>query len=193
MTLAEQKEALRRDALARRDAMSAGARASASLLIAEKAMTLRPHFLAGAVSAFWPIRSEIDTRPLLHRLQAHGLTTALPALRHPDMEFRLWREGDAMKKAAFGLHEPQDGAPAVLPATLFVPLAAFDRAGHRIGYGGGYYDRALEKLQRRGSVRTIGLAFATQELDTVPAEAHDRQLDYVVTEREVIACAAPKR
>ena len=193
MTLAEQKDALRRAALARRDAMPAAVRASASLAIAEKALTLRPQFLPGPVSAFWPIRSEIDTRPLLHRLQIHGLATALPVVRHPDMEFHLWREGDPMKKASFGLLEPLDGAPIAAPATLFVPLAAFDRVGHRIGYGGGYYDRALERLLRRGPVRTIGLGFATQELRNVPFEAHDRQLDYIVTEREVIACAGPKR
>ncbi|MDB5643970.1 MAG: 5-formyltetrahydrofolate cyclo-ligase, partial [Hyphomicrobiales bacterium] len=96
---------------------------------------------------------------------------------------RQWDEGEPLIKASLGLLEPSPAAPALSPSVLLVPLAAFDRRGHRIGYGRGFYDRALAAL---GPVTTIGIAFATQEIPTIPDEPHDHPLDFVVTEQEII-------
>jgi 5-formyltetrahydrofolate cyclo-ligase len=186
LSIADEKNLLRAEALARRDALSADARAAASETIAGRALAMRRHFPPGPVSAFWPIRSEVDTLALLRRLHDHGVTVLLPRVRLPLLQFCAWRPGAALAKGAFGLREPEDSAEILEPATLFVPLAAFDRAGHRIGYGKGHYDRALAALRRRGGVLAIGLGFATQEIARTPVEPHDEPLDAIVTEDEWI-------
>jgi 5-formyltetrahydrofolate cyclo-ligase len=96
--------------------------------------------------------------------------------------FRRWRPGAPLEAAPFGLSHPPAEAGTVDPDVLLVPLAAFDRRGHRIGYGRGYYDRALARLDARGRRRAIGVAFSVQEVDAVPDEPHDRRLDAVLTE-----------
>ena len=135
----------------------------------------------GPLALYWPIRSEADPRPAISHLVQ---PLCLPAVTDDGLVFRHWRQGDALNIGAFGLSEPAHSAEPLQPATLIVPLAAFDRRGHRIGYGKGFYDRALASLPQ---ALTIGLAFATQEIDQVPEEAHDHALDYVITEREIIA------
>jgi 5-formyltetrahydrofolate cyclo-ligase len=85
-----------------------------------------------------------------------------------------------------GIREPEAAAPAVDPELLFVPLAAFDRRGHRIGYGAGHYDRALARLRASGPIRAVGVAYAISEIAAAPAEAHDQRLDFILTEREWI-------
>ena len=98
--------------------------------------------------------------------------------------FRLWHAGDRLQTGAFGIEEPLPSAPERFPTSVFVPLLAFDASGHRLGYGGGYYDRTVSTLRRRGMVLTIGIAYAGQELDR-PIEngAHDEKLDMIVTEK----------
>jgi 5-formyltetrahydrofolate cyclo-ligase len=182
-TLASRKATLRRTALARRDGLSAEARARAGERIADLVAAL--DFDADAVVAgFWQIRSEIDPRPAMARLAATGRVVALPALTGDGetMVFRLWVPGEALVPATFGLSEPPASARQVEPAVLLIPLAAFDRRGGRIGYGGGYYDRALERLERVRPVLKIGVGYAVQEIDRVPEEAHDRRLDLILTE-----------
>ena len=151
---------------------------------------LAAHVLAGlrvprgaAVSGFWPMGEEIDIRPLLAALHARGHPVLLPETppRGRPLLFRQWRPGAAMIRERFGTFRP-DGAPGV-PDIMFVPLLAFDRRGHRLGYGGGYYDRTIAALPR---ARTIGCAYAAQEVDAVPAGVHDMTLDAVATERGVI-------
>ena len=82
--------------------------------------------------------------------------------------------------------EPAAAALLVEPDLLFVPLAAFDRRGHRIGYGGGHYDRALKLLRAKGPIRAVGVAYAVSEIDPMPDEPHDERLDLILTEREWI-------
>ncbi len=137
--------------------------------------------LAGArlVGAFWPIRSEIDPRPIAEGLLARGQRVVLPQVTPSGLVFREWRAGEALVPGSFGLSEPHADLPALDPDALIVPLAAFDRGGQRIGYGRGYYDGAITRL---APVLTVGIAFACQEVDAVPAEPHDRPLDHVVTE-----------
>ncbi len=176
------KASLRKAALARRDALSPEDRDIGARAIAETAFAIPRLAEAELVGAFWPIRSEVDPRPLARRLFARGQRIALPKVTENGLVFREWREGDALVKGGFGLSEPSDDLPPLDPTALIVPLAAFDRRGQRIGYGAGYYDQAIERLSKNGPVLTIGVAFACQEIDEVPAEPHDRPLDHLVTE-----------
>ena len=95
---------------------------------------------------------------------------------------------DALVAGRFGLSEPDPSLPPVEPDALIVPLAAFDRTGQRIGYGRGYYDGAIARLSRTRPVLTVGIGFAAQEVGRVPAEPHDRPLQFVITEDGVIRC-----
>ena len=134
------------------------------------------------VSAYWPIRSEIDPRPLIELLFARGQRVVLPKVTPDGLVFREWHEGEELVAGGLGLSEPRDDLPPLDPTAMIVPLAAFDRRGHRIGYGAGYYDRAIDRLSRSNPPLTIGFAFETQEIAEVPAEPHDCPLDHIVTE-----------
>ncbi|RZK88355.1 MAG: 5-formyltetrahydrofolate cyclo-ligase, partial [Methylobacterium sp.] len=163
------KAALRSDALARRDALDPETRRAGSLAIAEHALTVAGLAEATLVGAFWPIRSEADPRPLIECLFARGQRVALPKVTPDGLVFREWRAGETLVAGRFGLSEPRDDLPALDPTALIVPLAAFDRRGQRIGYGRGYYDQAIGRLSRNGPVLTVGIAFAVQEIERVPA------------------------
>jgi 5-formyltetrahydrofolate cyclo-ligase len=86
----------------------------------------------------------------------------------------------------WGIREPTPAAPEVFPDILIVPLLVFDRRGHRIGYGAGYYDMTIARLREMKPVTAIGIAFAAQEIDEVPTTPRDARLDLVLTEREII-------
>lgn len=181
------KQQLRRDCLARRDQLDPALRAAA----AEALVARMPALPAGAaIAGYWPIRSEIDPRPLMHHLAAAGHVLALPAVATDGvtLQFRRYVPGMALEPASFGLLVPPETAGLVDPDVLLVPLAGFDRRGHRLGYGAGHYDRALERLITVRPRFTIGLAFAAQAVDAVPAEPHDRPLDAILTETGLIAC-----
>ena len=140
---------------------------------------------AGAVVAgFWPMGQEIDVRPLLRALAGRGHVLCLPRTprRGLALDFRAFAFGDAMDKGPFGTVQPVADAPVVRPGFVIVPLLAFDGAGRRLGYGGGYYDRSLAALS---GVATLGVAFACQEMDEVPAGSLDAPLDAVATEAGV--------
>jgi 5-formyltetrahydrofolate cyclo-ligase len=128
---------------------------------------------------------EIDIRPLLEALHARGHKVALPETppRGNPLIFRLWTPGMDMVPERFGTARPS--GEIVRPGWLFVPLLAFDRAGRRLGYGGGYYDRTLPTLP---GATAIGCAYACQEVDAVPAAEYDARLQAVATERGVIPC-----
>lgn len=188
MSAGDHKAALRAEALARRDALDPAFRQDASRRIAERVLALPT--VAEPVSLFWPIRSEVDTRPLIVALAARGLRLALPVVVRPSLRFHAFAPGDPLRLGRFGLSEPLESAQRLAPKTMLVPLAAFDRACNRIGYGAGFYDRAIAELAETSAPVTIGLAFETQEVTQVVVEAHDRRLDSVVTEDRVFSCAA---
>jgi 5-formyltetrahydrofolate cyclo-ligase len=178
----EAKAALRAAALARRSELGDDERRTASERLAAglDAIAVPP---GAIVSGFLPIRDEIDVRPLLAALSSRGHPLALPAvLGKTELVFRRWRPGAPLEAAGFGLSHPSAEAGTVDPDVLLVPLAAFDCRGHRIGYGRGYYDRALARLDAQGRRRAIGVAFSVQEVERVPDEPHDRRLDAVLTE-----------
>jgi 5-formyltetrahydrofolate cyclo-ligase len=188
-TAAEQKQELRCDAFARRDGLDPTFREGASQAIADRLLSLPELADVATFGSYWPIRSEVDSRPALERLVARGQTVGLPQILHPHLSFREWHPGDVLVKGAFGVREPGPDAPEVFPRALLMPLAAFDRRGGRLGYGQGHFDRAVAALSQRHPVLTIGLAFSVQEIDRVPTEDHDHPLDFVVTESEVVKVA----
>lgn len=135
-------------------------------------------------SVFWSMGTEIDTKPLIWSLDAMGWRVLLPVVekRGLPLRFRCWKPGEPLVSGGFGTSVPAPDAEEADPDVLFVPLLAFDRKGYRLGYGGGFYDRTLEKLRKSGSPVTVGLAFSAQRVDTVPRGPHDQPLDWIVTE-----------
>ena len=182
--VAAEKAALRKAALAARAALDETGRRSAALAIAELGAELAAREKPARASLFVSVKGEIDMAPLADRLAAAGVRLCLPviAAKAAPLVFRDWRPGDALEDKPFGLKEPPASAAEVTPDLLFVPLAAFDAGGGRIGYGGGFYDRTLEKLRAAGSALAVGVAFAAQEIACAPVAAHDQPLDYVLTE-----------
>jgi 5-formyltetrahydrofolate cyclo-ligase len=184
MSSSPSKADLRTAALARRDALSDEQRAAAAQIIATRGLPIE--IKRGAVVAgYSPIRSEIDPVGLMRTLAAIGARLALPAvmMRGKSLAFRAWSPGDRLTLGPLGILEPSPAAAELVPDIVLVPLAAFDRAGHRIGYGAGHYDFALAHLRKAKTIAAIGLAFAVQEIKAVPMQPHDVALDYVLTEK----------
>jgi 5-formyltetrahydrofolate cyclo-ligase len=183
----ESKVELRAEALARRDAMPAAERKAAAETIAARAFPVLVK--AGAVvSGFFPMKTEINPMPLMRKLSASGVQLALPVIagRGKPLIMRAWSFGAPLKAGQWGIREPTPEAPEVAPDILIVPLACFDRTGHRIGYGAGYYDMTINALRAKKQVTAVGIALAAQEIPRVPATKRDAPLDLVLTEREVI-------
>lgn len=149
--------------------------------------------LPKTISIFWPMGSEIDTRSLINSLSDAGHRTALPVVtaKASPLVFRAWRPGDQLVDGGFGTSIPDSGAQEVLPEILFVPLLSFDDAGYRLGYGGGFYDRTLQKLRTYGSAVAVGVAFSAQRVDTVIRGPHDQPLDWMATELGVQRVGTP--
>jgi 5-formyltetrahydrofolate cyclo-ligase len=145
------------------------------------------------VSGFLAIGEEIDPLPLLLHLDAAGFLLSLPAMPGKDkpLVFRTWVPGDPLVQTTWGIREPLVSAAVVVPEIVLVPLLAFDRAGHRLGYGGGYFDRTLGELRATRSILAIGLAFDEQEVETVPHLAYDQRLDWVLTPSGPRQCIGP--
>jgi 5-formyltetrahydrofolate cyclo-ligase len=149
---------------------------------------------AGAViSGFWPIRSEPDIRPLMDDLRGMGADLCLPVvLDRETIVFRAFLPGAPVVKTGFGTTGPDAQAAVVEPDVMLVPLSAFDRSGHRIGYGAGHYDRAITRLDALGRRPClIGIAFSCQEVSSVPFEPHDIPLDAILTEDGLIETRRP--
>ncbi|HZP77666.1 MAG TPA: 5-formyltetrahydrofolate cyclo-ligase [Pseudolabrys sp.] len=183
------KATLRAEALAKRDALPAEMRAVAAETIAARGLPIA--VAPGAiVSGFMPMKTEINPLPLLRRLAGDGAKLALPAIagRGKPLIMRAYALGDELARGQWGIREPKPEAGDVDPDMLIVPLAAFDRTGHRIGYGAGYFDMTISRLRSLKPIVALGIAFAAQQIDAVPAMAHDARLDFVLTEREIIDC-----
>ncbi len=167
--------------------MPADARSAAAEAIAARAFPLAvgPGVI---VSGFMPLKSEINPLPLMRKLAGQGARLALPVIagRGKPLIMRAWDFDDPLDRGQWGIREPKAEAADVEPDIILVPLLAFDRAGQRIGYGAGYYDQTLAQLRARKAVTAVGIAFAAQEVPTVPSTPRDERLDLVLTEREVI-------
>ncbi len=136
------------------------------------------------VSAYWPLPGEIDPRPLMAALAARGARLALPVIVAPGspLIFREWQDGEKLEPRAFGLMEPPESAPELVPDILLVPLLAIDPDGNRLGFGKGYYDRTLAGLRAAGAPLAVGLAYEAQMVAAVPVDEFDQPLDWLVTE-----------
>jgi 5-formyltetrahydrofolate cyclo-ligase len=180
MTLAGVKAEARRAAFAGRKLAFAAGQGQAAELLAD--------FLSGeagrVLSGYMPMRTEINPLPAM---AAHQGPVCVPVIagRGMPLRFREWSPGCRMEPGEFGALIPAEGA-WLEPQVLIVPLLAFDRRGYRLGYGGGFYDRTLERLRARHPVLAIGFAFAAQEVAEVPAEPLDQTLDAIVTEDGLI-------
>ena len=186
MTVGASKADLRAAALAKRDALSDEQRADAAQALAKRKLPfeIAPGMI---VSGYSPIRNEIDPAPLMLKLAEAGARLALPVInaRGKSLTFRAWSPNDRLVLGSLGIPEPSPAAAELTPTIMLVPLAAFDRSGHRIGYGAGHYDYTFVHLRKSHAVTGIGLAFAAQEIAEVPALSHDVALDFVLTEKDV--------
>jgi 5-formyltetrahydrofolate cyclo-ligase len=185
--LPEAKSHLRSAMIARRDGLPANERSAAAEAIAARPFPLAI-YPGTIVSGFMPMRSEINPLPLMKMLADAGAQLALPVTgrRGQPLVIRAWRWGEPLAAGVWGIREPKPEAPQVDPDVVLVPLLAFDRAGARVGYGGGYYDLTLARLRARKPVMAVGVAYAIQEIEQVPTTPRDAVLDLVLTEREVI-------
>lgn len=139
-----------------------------------------PHVIVGG---YWPIGSELDIRPLLKKFAQKGCRCALPCIAPEGLAFHLWTESIPLIKGSFQTLEPPCNAAVVIPDVLLVPLLAFDKRGHRLGYGQGHFDRYLHQHP----TLTIGIGFKGQEVEEIPCQSHDFALDYIVTEEGAIS------
>jgi 5-formyltetrahydrofolate cyclo-ligase len=186
MDAAPSKAHLRAAALAARDALGDKKREAAAAKIAKRGLPIE--LPAGTVvSGYSPIRNEIDPTPLMLKLALAGARLALPVVnaRGKSLVFRAWSPNDRLVLGSLGIPEPSPAAAELIPNIMLVPLAAFDRAGHRIGYGAGHYDHTFAQLRKSHHVTGVGLAFAVQETPAIPALSHDVALDFVLTEKDV--------
>ncbi len=187
--LAAEKAAFRRAATARRSEAAQRAGPGAALRLRDHVIAAVPLPRGAAVSGFLPIGDEIDLRPTLAALHAAGHAVAVPVVRGRDrpLIFRCWAPDAPLVAGSFGVPMPPEGVAECEPDILLVPLLAFDRRGHRMGYGAGYYDRTLAALRaRRPDCRAVGIAYAGQEVPRVPVGANDQPLDLIVTDEGVI-------
>jgi 5-formyltetrahydrofolate cyclo-ligase len=145
------------------------------------------------VAAYWPIRDEIDCRPVLARLMDRGQRVCLPAVMGDDrpLELRLWEQDAALYPSGFGTLAPIETAPVAEPSLIIVPLLGFDSHGTRLGYGKGHYDRTVAAMPTRP--RVVGFAYSAQQLEGIPRAPHDVALDVVVTEQGVIHFSSATR
>jgi 5-formyltetrahydrofolate cyclo-ligase len=137
------------------------------------------------VAGYWPMRNEFDPRPLMVMLGEAGHTLALPVVTGKDLPlvFRDWTPGNVLVEGGFGTQVPPASAREVVPDLALIPMLAFDTDGYRLGYGGGFYDRTLSGVPMRDQTVAVGLAFAAQETEFLPREAHDQKLHWIVTEQ----------
>jgi 5-formyltetrahydrofolate cyclo-ligase len=175
------RQAARRRLIAERLALAPEMRARLAAALAERLAALLARLPGDTIGAYWPIKGEFDPLPLIGRLAEAGRIVALPAAVAADapLEYRVWQPGDAMEQGRHGIPEPRRRR-LVRPDILLIPLVGFDEACHRLGYGGGYFDRTLAALAPRPL--SIGVGFEAALLPTIDPGAHDVALDFIVTD-----------
>ncbi len=189
MSIAQEKDRLRKQMLARRAQLPPVQKLEASAAMAHH---FADHpYLTYAVSfaGYYAIGSELDVLPIFNRMVKFGKQMALPVVVETSapLQFHLWQPGQPLKQGAHGVKEPQEETDSVVPEVVLVPLLAIDKAGYRLGYGGGYYDRTLQMLRESQEKPPlfIGIAHSSQELDDLPHDTHDQPLDGILTEQGV--------
>jgi 5-formyltetrahydrofolate cyclo-ligase len=190
MTLVDDKRTLRSAMLAWRATLAEEERRTAGAALLASWQRERPFETPAVVSGFWPIKDEIDIRPLMIELFNEGCQLALPVVqgRGQPLLFRAWRPGDPLEAGVFGTLQPSARRDTLEPDALIVPLLACDEDGWRLGYGGGFYDRTLRGLRARRKVTAVGVGFDGQLVpEEVPHGPDDQRLDWLLTDKR--ACA----
>ena len=138
------------------------------------------------IGGYYPVNFEIDDLPLLKKFEKSKFNISLPVIKKNfQMDFYKWSFSEILKVNKYGIPEPET-KNIVYPDILLVPLVAFDKNLNRLGYGGGYYDRLIEKLSKKKNIVKIGLALSIQEIDKVPINVYDQKLDYIITNKYII-------
>ena len=138
------------------------------------------------IGGYYPTNYEINDLEILNYFCKRGSKISLPKIKKKSqMEFYKWYKNDPLLINKFGIPEPET-TKRVYPDILFVPLVAFDKKFNRLGYGGGYYDRYIQKISKIKKVVKVGLAFSFQKLKTIPVNKHDKKLDIIITEKDII-------
>ena len=182
--LATEKRKLREVMQARRMQLPHAAMLSASQSIARHFADHPILAFATSFAGYRAMRGELDVMGIFSLMARYEKQTALPCVTpEKSLQFRAWAQGDPLTRHALGMEEPTGDAPEITPDIILVPLLAFDGEGYRLGYGGGYYDRTIERLRGQGKPPLfIGVGFSMQEVDQVPTSAHDAPLDGILTE-----------
>jgi 5-formyltetrahydrofolate cyclo-ligase len=189
MSLIDEKRTLRGAMLAWRSTLAEAERRAAADGLLAMFQRERPFATPAVVSGFWPIKEEIDIRPLLIELFNQGCQLALPVVHAKGQRllFRAWRPGDPLETGVFGTLQPSSKREAIEPEALLVPLLACDQEGWRLGYGGGFYDRTIAALRAKGRVTAVGVGFNAQLVPEIPHGPQDQRLDWLLTDQR--ACA----
>jgi 5-formyltetrahydrofolate cyclo-ligase len=188
--IVEDKRALRARIKAWRTGLDAGTVAQAGDAVAAQGLDFLQVRGSAIVSGFASLPDEFRVWPLLRRLHREGHRLALPVMQGKarPLLFRAWAPGDALDRGVWGIGEPKADKPELEPDILLVPLLAFDRQGWRLGYGGGFYDRTLQRLRASKPIVAIGPAFDEQRIDAVPHLDYDQRLDWVLTPSGPVHC-----
>ena len=188
--IAAEKSAMRALARKRRAAACERHGGGAAHAMAQHGLDVLAPATGAAISGFSAINDEIDPLPLLLRLHAQGHLLALPAMQGKGrpLLFRAWQPGDQMAPAVWGISEPLATRAVMAPDIVLVPLLAFDAAGFRLGYGGGFYDRTLAQLRALKPVVAVGIGYDEQRVDAVPHLDYDQPLDWVLTPSGPLKC-----
>jgi 5-formyltetrahydrofolate cyclo-ligase len=138
------------------------------------------------IGGYYPSNYEIDDLDILDYLEKKNFKVSLPVIKKENqMNFYKWSRRDPLKINKFGIPEPVS-TKIIYPDILLVPLVAYDSNLNRLGYGGGFYDRYIEKIEKIKKVIKIGLAFSFQKISSIPTNQYDKRLDYIVTEKEIL-------
>ena len=138
------------------------------------------------IGGYYPSNHEINDLEILNHFSKKGSTISLPKIKKKSqMEFYKWYKNDPLLINKYGIPEP-DTTNKVYPDILFVPLVAFDKKLNRLGYGGGFYDRYIQKISKIKKIVKVGLAFSFQKLKTIPVNKYDKKLDIIITEKDII-------
>jgi len=138
------------------------------------------------IGGYYPVNFEFDDLNILKELEKRNFNISLPKIKKNfNMDFYNWSFNEPLTINKYGIPEP-DSKVLVYPDILLVPLVAFDKNLNRLGYGGGYYDRLIEKLTKMKKILKIGLAFSDQKINNVPINKYDQKLDYIITNKYLI-------
>jgi 5-formyltetrahydrofolate cyclo-ligase len=175
---------LRAELIARRLAASPEERGSWNEEISGHLLRVFPNLARGVMAFCWPHQNEFDARFLMYELRKRGAITALPVVvaSKTPMIFREWHPGVKMAKGVYDIPYPVE-SPELMPDTILVPMNGFDERGHRLGYGGGYFDRTLASLKKHPCV--IGVVYDLARIPTIEPQPYDIPMDYIATERGV--------